>query len=64
MEEKIMIIKIIGVIIGAAICGTGVFYLQGEKEDPESRKIYTVITGIGVAVTAVSLLLLILGIFA
>lgn len=48
-----MTIKIIGLIIGILVLGTGVYYLAKEQHDPESKKIYTVISVIGGIITAV-----------
>lgn len=42
-----MLFKIIGTIIGALILGAGLYYRAKEKDDKESRKIYTVISVIG-----------------
>lgn len=42
-----MIFNIIGTIIGALIFGSGIFYFIKEKEDKESRKIYSITSGIG-----------------
>ena len=55
-----MVIKIIAIIIGILILGTGLYYLSKEKHDPESRKIYGVISAVGVvgAVVAVVAILL------
>ena len=47
MEETIMAIKLIGLLIGILILGAGVYYLAKEKHDPESRKIYTIVSAIG-----------------
>ena len=47
MEEKIKAVKIIGLIIGILILGAGAYYLVKEKQDPESRKIYTIVSVIG-----------------
>ena len=57
MEEKIMFTKIIGAIIGVLVFGAGIYYLLKEKDDKEARKIYTIISGIGFLVFAVSLIL-------
>lgn len=38
MEEKVMAIKIIGLIIGILVLGAGIYYLIKEKHDPESKK--------------------------
>ena len=55
-----MAIKIIGLVIGILVLGAGVYYLAKEKHDPESKKIYTVVSLIGAAVAVVSLLTLVL----
>lgn len=47
MEEKKMIISIIGMLIGALVAGVGVYYLIKEKQDKESVKIYGIISGVG-----------------
>ena len=49
-----MIIKIIGLIIGVLVLGMGIFYLVKEKDDKESRKIYTIVSIIGAVIAAVS----------
>ena len=58
MEEKIMAGKIIGLIIRILVLGAGIYYLAKEKHDPESKKIYTVISVIGGVVAAVCAVLL------
>ena len=60
MEEKIMFLKLIGLIIGALVLVAGIYYLVKEKADPESRKIYTVISISGGVIAAACALLLIL----
>ena len=55
-----MVIKIIATIIGALILGAGVYYLIKEKHDPESKKIYSIISVIGGAIFLVGLILTIL----
>ena len=55
-----MAIKIIGLIIGVLVLGAGLYYLANEKHDPESRKIYTVVSVIGGVLAAVCVLLLVL----
>ena len=42
-----MVIKIIALIIGVLILGTGLYYLSKEKHDPESRKIYGIVSAVG-----------------
>ena len=61
MEEKIMAIKIIGLIIGILVLGAGIYYLTKEKHDPESKKIYTIVSVIGGGIAVVCALLLIFG---
>ncbi len=56
-----MAVKIIGLLIGILVLGAGLYYRGQEKHDPESKKIYTVVALVGLAVTAVCAVLLILG---
>lgn len=58
MEEKIVAIKIIGIIIGVLVLGAGIYYGAKEKNDPESRKIYTIIGVAGGVIAAVCAALL------
>lgn len=60
MEEKIVTIKIIGLIIGILILCAGIYYLAKEKNDSESKKIYSVISAAGAIISVVCVLLLIL----
>ena len=53
-----MIIKIIAIVIGVLILGAGLYYLSKEKHDPESKKIYTVVSVIGGAIAIVCAVLL------
>lgn len=46
-----MIISLVLLAVGLAVFGGGLYYLVKEKEDPESRKIYTVATAIGALIT-------------
>lgn len=55
-----MIIKIIGLVIGLLILGTGIYYLIKERNDDESRKIYTITGIIGAVIAVVSVILLII----
>lgn len=55
-----MIIRILGLIIGVLLIGAGIWYLVKEKHDCESRKIYTVVTIVGVVIVAGSLCSLLL----
>lgn len=51
-------IKIIGVLIGLLIFGFGLYYLVKEKDDKESRKIYTVATLVGAVIAIGALIFL------
>lgn len=53
-----MTVKIIGCIIGILLLAAGLYYLSKEKEDPDSKKIYTIVGIIGVVITVVCVLLL------
>ena len=59
MEEKALIIKIIGLIIGILILGAGIYYLAKEKDDPESKKIYAIVSAVGGVIAVACDLLLI-----
>lgn len=48
-----MIVKIIGLVIGILVLCASVYYLTKEKEDAESKKIYTVSSVAGGIVTVV-----------
>lgn len=41
-----MIFNIVALIVGIAILFDGLFYIIKEKDDKESRKIYSVVTAI------------------
>jgi hypothetical protein len=60
MEEKKMIISIIGMLIGALVAGAGIYYLVKEKQDKESAKIYGIISGVGGVIFIAMLVKLIL----
>lgn len=47
-----MAVKWIGLIIGILVLGAGIYYLVKEKQDPESKKIYTIISVIGAVCAA------------
>lgn len=53
-----MAVKIIGLIISILVLGAGIYYLVKEKHNPESKKIYTVVSVIGGVVTAACAVLL------
>lgn len=54
-----MITAIIGMVIGALVLGAGIYYLVRERNDRESKKIYTIISVIGAVLFAGMLLRLI-----
>ncbi|MCD8181487.1 MAG: hypothetical protein LUF26_08435 [Firmicutes bacterium] len=45
-----MVVSIIGTIIGALITAFGLYYLIKEWKDPESKKIYSIITAVGAVI--------------
>lgn len=47
---------IIGLLIGICVFGAGLYYLVKEKNDDESKRIYTIVSIIGVAVAIVCLI--------
>lgn len=53
-----MLIKIIGLIIGILVLCAGIYYLITEKEDMESRKIYTIVSAAGGLIVIVCILLM------
>ena len=55
-----MAVKIIGLIIGILVLGAGIYYLVKEKHDPESKKIYTIVSVVGGVIAAVCAALLLL----
>lgn len=52
-------IGILGAIIGFTVTAVGIYYLIKEKNDKESVKIYSVISGIGLLVFIGSIITLI-----
>ena len=55
-----MAIRIIGLVIGMLVLGAGVYYLIKEKKDPESRRIYAVVSAAGGLIALVRALMLFL----
>ncbi len=53
-----MVISIVGAVIGALIAAFGLYYLVKEWKDPESKKIYGIISGIGGAIFIALLIML------
>ena len=60
-EERKMIVCIIEILIGLLVLGTGIYYLHQEKQDSESRKIYTVVSIVGALLAVGAAVWLILG---
>ena len=54
-----MAVKIIGLIIGILVLCAGLYYLIKEKHDPESKKIYSIVSVIGGVICAVCAVLLV-----
>ena len=53
-------ITIVGLIIGILLFGAGIYYLNQNKNDAESRKIYGVTTAVGAVIAVVCAVLLLL----
>ena len=53
-----MVIGIIGIVIGLLVLGAGIHYLIKEKNDPESKKIYSITSAVGAIVTIVAAIIL------
>lgn len=53
-----MVFKIIGLIIGLLVLIAGIYYLVKEKNDPESKKIYSIISAFGALVSVSCVLML------
>lgn len=54
-----MIVGIIGAIIGVLVLVAGLYYLKKERGDPESKKIYSIISVVGAIISIVSVVILI-----
>ncbi len=55
-----MVMKIIALVIGILILAAGLYYLSKEKHDPESRKIYGIVSAVGGVIAVAAALLLVL----
>ncbi len=53
-----MVYKIIGLIIGLLVLIAGIYYLVKEKNDPESKKIYSIFSLVGALVSVCCVLML------
>ena len=47
-----MIITLLGMVIGLIILIAGIYYLIKDKNDPESKKIYSIISAVGFVIVA------------
>ncbi|OPX92559.1 MAG: hypothetical protein A4E53_00424 [Pelotomaculum sp. PtaB.Bin104] len=47
---KGIIFSIVGLLVGIAILGAGLYYLIKEKDDKESRKIYSIVSIVGAVI--------------
>lgn len=56
-----MIVKISGAVIGLLVLVAGVYYLVKEKNDKDSKTIYSIISIIGAVLLIISTVLLIKG---
>lgn len=52
---KEIIITVLGVLIGVAVLGAGLYYRVKEKNDKESQKIYSVVSVIGAVILIAAL---------
>ena len=53
-------ITIVGLIIGILLFGAGIYYLNQNKNDAESRKIYGITTAVGAVIAVICAVLLLL----
>ena len=53
-------ITIVGLVIGILLFGAGIYYLNQNKNDAESRKIYGITTAVGAVIAVVCAVLLLL----
>lgn len=51
-EKEIMIIAILGIVIGLLVAGAGIYFLKENKNDVESKKIYSIVIAVGIIVAA------------
>ena len=53
-----MTVNVIGLIIGILISCFGIYYLVKEKNDSESKKIYSIASALGIIIFTICLVLL------
>lgn len=56
-----MIFNVIGLAIGVMILGAGIYYLVKEKDDQESRKIYSITSIVGAVIILILILKIVIG---
>jgi len=56
-----MIFNVIGLAIGIMILGAGIYYLVKEKDDKESRKIYSITSVVGAVIILILILKIVIG---
>jgi len=54
------ILPIIFIVIGIAVCAVGIYEFTQSKDDPESKKIYTITAVLGALVAVAAILKLVL----
>ena len=54
-----LLVPVLGIVIGLLVLAAGIYFLVKEKADPESKKIYTIVTLIGAVIIVAALLMLI-----
>ena len=54
-----LLVPVLGIIIGLLVLAAGIYFLVKEKADPESKKIYTIVTVIGAVIIVAALLMLV-----
>lgn len=47
-----MVIAIIGIIIGLLVAVAGIYFLRKNRNDAESKKIYSIVTVAGIVIAA------------
>ena len=56
-----MVKAIIFLVIGVIILAGGLYYLNQDKDDAESRKIYGIVSAVGAVITIVGVVMLVTG---
>lgn len=55
-----MVYGILGILIGLAVFGAGIYYWKKEKHDAESKRIYSITAAVGAGVLILGIVFLIL----